>query len=278
MNFVNKALLPEPGNMKPLLITALLSCTLWGSRAQTKIKMEAQQQDSLAISQVLEESYFKGIYVGDVALLSTIYHPGTLLFGDVKGQPYAKNLPEYLDGVKNRQSPKDSGKPFKGEIISIKVINSIAMAEVKVTMYDFVYEEFLSFHKIDGKWLLVNKMISDTAGQSASREPAKTTAKENEARLVAYIEILPAFEKEVKEAMSVMVAETNKEEGCEQFVANIRNDSPLSIVVYETYKSNAAFELHKSSAHAKRFFEFVKGKIANDKIEVVPLTGLNSSK
>jgi hypothetical protein len=88
-----------------------------------------------------------------------------LLFGDVKGKPYAKNLPEYLDAVKNRQSPKDSGKPFKGEIHSIKVINSIAIAEVKVRMYDFVYEEFLSFHKINGKWFLVNKMMSDTADQ-----------------------------------------------------------------------------------------------------------------
>ena len=41
------------------------------------------------------------------------------------------------------------------------VINSIAIAEVKVKMYDFNYQEFLSFHKLDGKWLIVNKMISD---------------------------------------------------------------------------------------------------------------------
>jgi len=72
-------------------------------------------------------------------------------------------LAEYLDGVAHRQSPKDSGKPFKGEIISVKVVNSIAIAEVRVTMYDFIYHEFLSFHKMDGKWYLVNKMISDTA-------------------------------------------------------------------------------------------------------------------
>jgi len=71
-------------------------------------------------------------------------------------------LAAYLDGVQHRQSPKDSGKPFKGEILNIKVINTIAIAEVKVTMYDFIYEEFLSFHRINDKWLIVNKMISDT--------------------------------------------------------------------------------------------------------------------
>lgn len=151
--------------MKFLLLTAWLFCSWWGMRAQNNIIMQAQQQDSLAISQELEKTYFPGIYVGDVKLLQTIYHPGTLLFGDVKGQPYAKNLEQYLDGVGHRQSPKDSGKPFKGEVLEIRVVNSIAVAEVKVKMYDFNYHEFLSFHKIDGKWLIVNKMISDAAAQ-----------------------------------------------------------------------------------------------------------------
>ena len=123
--------------------------------------MENNNQDKIAITLALNEYYFKGIYEGKLDLLNRVYYEGTLLFGDVKGEPYFKTLDEYLHGVKNRQSPKDSGKPFKGEILSIKVVNSIAIAEVKVKMYDFNYHEFLSFHKIDGKWLLVNKMISD---------------------------------------------------------------------------------------------------------------------
>ena len=124
--------------------------------------MNNDKQDSTAIASALEDVYFKGIYEGSLDLLNQVYYTGTLLFGDVKGQPYAKTLAQYLDGVKNRQSPKDSGKPFKGEILSIKVVNSIAIAEVKVKMYDFNYHEFLSFHKLDGRWLIVNKMISDT--------------------------------------------------------------------------------------------------------------------
>jgi hypothetical protein len=146
--------------MKTLLLTAFLSCSMLVVRAQNSKKMETTQ-DSLAISQVLENSYFKGVYEGDINMLRPIYHPGTLLFGDVKGQPYAKTLDLYLDGVKNRVSVKDSGKPFKGTIISIDVVNSIAVAKVHVKMYDFNYDEFLSFHKIDNHWLIVNKMITD---------------------------------------------------------------------------------------------------------------------
>jgi len=147
--------------MRTLLLTAFLFCILLASKAQSTDKMETQKADSTAIAQSLEDYYFKGIYEGNVATLSNIFNTGTLLFGDVKGQPYAKTLDEYLDGVAHRQSPKDSGKPFKGDIISIKVVQSIGIAEVKVKMYEFNYHEFLSFHKINGKWLIVNKMISD---------------------------------------------------------------------------------------------------------------------
>jgi hypothetical protein len=147
--------------MKKFLLIAFLLCMLPGLKAQNLNKMEKNEKDSAAISRALEDYYFKGIYEGNLDLLNQVYNTGTLLFGDVKDQPYAKNLDQYLDGVKNRKSPKDSGKPFKGEIISIKIVNSIAIAEVKVKMYDFNYHEFLSFHKLNNKWLIVNKMISD---------------------------------------------------------------------------------------------------------------------
>jgi hypothetical protein len=123
--------------------------------------MENNGQERSKIEEILKNYYFKGIYEGDLNLLIQIYNKNTRLFGDVKNQPYSKTLHQYLDGVQSRQSPKDSGKPFKGEMLSVKVVNSIAIAEVKVKMYDFNYYEFLSFHKIDGKWAIVNKMISD---------------------------------------------------------------------------------------------------------------------
>jgi Putative lumazine-binding len=152
--------------MKLAAIVCYLFITLPASaqpRATNLRQMENYTADSTAIAKVLTDSYFKGIYTGDVELLKTVYFDGTLLFGDVKGQPYYKTLAQYLDGVKNRQSPKDSGKPFDAQIQGIGITNTIAVARVQVKMYDFVYAEFLSFHKFDGKWLIVNKMISDIA-------------------------------------------------------------------------------------------------------------------
>ncbi len=148
-------------NMKIFLLIAFLFSTLLASEAQNFTEMKNNRQDSLAITQAIENYYFKGIYEGNIETLANIFNPGTLLFGDINGQPYAKTLNQYLDGVKNRQSPKDSGKPFKGTIISVDVINSIAIDNVHVKMYEFNYDEFLSFHKIDNRWVIVNKMITD---------------------------------------------------------------------------------------------------------------------
>jgi len=95
--------------------------------------------------------------------------------------------------------------------------------------------------------------------------------------LLAYINILPGFENEVKQATIKLASETRKEPGSEQFLPYTRNDSPQSIVFYEIYQNDVAFQLHKTLSHATSFFEFVKGKIVDDKIEVVFLTGLKNT-
>ncbi|MDJ1479867.1 nuclear transport factor 2 family protein [Cytophagaceae bacterium YF14B1] len=122
--------------------------------------MITSHTETAVITETLE-NYFRSICEGDVNTLAKYFHKGTLLWGDVKGQPYARTLDQYLDGVENRLSPKDSGQPFLWNILSIDIINSIAMVKVHVKMYDFNYDEFLSFHKINNNWIIVSKMISD---------------------------------------------------------------------------------------------------------------------
>jgi hypothetical protein len=127
--------------------------------------LEARVEARAAIEQALTGQYFPGIYEGNVQLLRQVFHPGSLLFGDVNGQPYAKTLDQYLDGVAHRTSPQDSGQPYQTEIIWIDVINSIAVAHVRIKMYAFNYYDLLSFHRIDGRWLIVNKMLTHVESQ-----------------------------------------------------------------------------------------------------------------
>ena len=113
-----------------------------------------------AITAVINQ-YFKGIETGDTTLLGQTFHKDALLFGDINGTPYAKTRNEYLNGVANRVSPEKSGQPFEAEILSLDVINSIATAKLHVRMYSFNYYNFLTLHKTDGSWLIVNKTLTN---------------------------------------------------------------------------------------------------------------------
>src|SRR5688500_464969 len=88
-------------SMKKYLLIALLFGHWLTGKAQHETKMDTQKKDAQVIAQLLENYYFKGIYEGKLELLDQIYYKGTLLFGDVKGQPYFKTLEQYLDAVKN---------------------------------------------------------------------------------------------------------------------------------------------------------------------------------
>ncbi|UMQ42912.1 MULTISPECIES: nuclear transport factor 2 family protein [unclassified Chryseobacterium] len=123
--------------------------------------MKTYKTEEANIKNAIEQLYLKGIYEGNTELLKEIFHKDALLFGDIKGVPYYKTAIQYIEGVGSRVSPEKSGKDFKPTIISIDVINTIATAKLNVKMYDFNYYNFITFHKIDGKWLIVNKTLTD---------------------------------------------------------------------------------------------------------------------
>ncbi|MGH1517668.1 nuclear transport factor 2 family protein [Chryseobacterium sp. JK1] len=143
-----------------LIIAWLLSFPLSG-HAQNIKDMKTNPSPETEIRNVIEQYYFKGIYVGNTELLSKAFYKGALLFGDINGAPYFKTSQQYIEGVGNRVSPEKSGKDFKATIISIEVINSIAIAKLNVKMYDFNYYNFITFNHIDGKWLIVNKTLTN---------------------------------------------------------------------------------------------------------------------
>jgi hypothetical protein len=114
---------------------------------------------SKEIDDVIKQ-YFDGIYYGNVELLRKVFHPQALLSGDVKGQPYFKTVPEYLDIVKNRKSPHALGEPFQMTIRSIEQIGAIASARLFSPMLGFRYYDFLALTKTDDQWMIMNKLFT----------------------------------------------------------------------------------------------------------------------
>lgn len=121
--------------------------------------MNNYTDNTAAIAAVLS-NYFQGVFTGNIALLRKAFHPQALVVGDVYGKPYFKTLEEYLDGVKNRKSPQELNEIFRMEIVSVEIINSIAIAKARLPMFEFNYYDLLSLNKIEGEWRIINKLLT----------------------------------------------------------------------------------------------------------------------
>jgi len=107
------------------------------------------------------EDYFYGVYEGNLDKLRNAFHPQTTLYGDINGEPYLKTLEEYLEGVKNRKSPKEVGEDFKMKIINVDFFGNNAIAKLSVPILGFKYTDYVSLTKINGNWKIVNKLFTN---------------------------------------------------------------------------------------------------------------------
>jgi hypothetical protein len=105
-------------------------------------------------------NYFNGIYTGDVPLLRSVFHQEAIVGFDINGKTHFKTVNQYLEGVKNRKSPKELGEEFKMKILSLEIINNTAVAKVQVPIFEYNYYDLLSLIVVDGKWVISNKLAT----------------------------------------------------------------------------------------------------------------------
>ena len=116
--------------------------------------------DNINEIQNVIHNYFEGIFYGDVDKLESCFADAVILYGDIHGVPYKKNKADYLEGVRNRQSPKDLKEDFKMETVGMDIMGNIAMVKLHVPMLGFNYYDYLSLTKIDNNWKIVNKIFT----------------------------------------------------------------------------------------------------------------------
>lgn len=119
-----------------------------------------KQSDINKVTELVKD-YFRGIYEGEISLLKQVFDPRIVIFGDVNGQPYEKDLESYLTGLANRQSPKELGETFAMQITGIELMGSIGLVRASVPMLGFHYHDLLSVVKKDGQWKIVHKSFAN---------------------------------------------------------------------------------------------------------------------
>lgn len=114
------------------------------------------------------QTYFDGLYEGDTAKLSTVFHPSASLFIEENGKLLVTPVPEWLKRVAGRPSPVSQNLPRKDLILMIDRTGPVnALVKVRCQVAPKVYEDYLSLIKIDGRWQVVAKSYCQAAPLSS---------------------------------------------------------------------------------------------------------------
>lgn len=118
------------------------------------------EENCIQIQKVIE-NYFYGVFDGNIEKLRKVFHPKALLIGDINGESYFKTLAEYLEGVKDRKSPKELNESFNMKIISLEILGNNAIAKLNVPIFGYNYYDLMSLSKINDNWVIVNKLFTN---------------------------------------------------------------------------------------------------------------------
>jgi hypothetical protein len=102
--------------------------------------------------------YFDLMYDCDIANFADVFSPAAQLHGYRDGTMVCWPAAEYKAILKARQSPLSLGSPRQDSILLTDIASpSHAFAKVEVRIHAGIYHDYLTFHKIDGRWLITSK-------------------------------------------------------------------------------------------------------------------------
>ncbi len=104
------------------------------------------------------EKYFDLMYDCDVANFDQVFARTSQLHGFRDGQMNCWPAAQYKEVLAGRTSPKAHGAPRESQVMMLDFSSPTqALAKVRVRIGDMVFVDYLSYHKIDGQWLVTSK-------------------------------------------------------------------------------------------------------------------------
>ena len=104
------------------------------------------------------QRYFNLMYDCDVSHFDHVFASTAQLHGLREGQMNCWPAAQYKQVLAGRTSPKTLGAPRDEQILLLDFSSaSQALAKVRVQINDMVFVDYLSYHKIEGRWLVTSK-------------------------------------------------------------------------------------------------------------------------
>lgn len=105
-------------------------------------------------------TYLDGLYEGDVEKLGSVFHPTSALTQSLDGELKIVPREEWFAAVRNRPAPQAAGLERDDHILAIDLVGpGMALVKVKCQMPPRYFTDLLSFLKVEGKWVVAQKVF-----------------------------------------------------------------------------------------------------------------------
>lgn len=105
------------------------------------------------------ELYFDALYLCDIGMLSTVFHPAAHLFDADEGRIFVDPIASYKDTILRRTSPASQAAPREDDVIFADLLSdTAATAKVRVRIHDNRFVDHLMFAFDGTRWRIVAKL------------------------------------------------------------------------------------------------------------------------
>jgi Putative lumazine-binding len=128
---------------------------IWLSTLQRKITMPKTETGELTDAVQL---YLDLMYDCDVGKFDKVFAATSQLHGFREGRMTCWPAAQYKEVLAARKSPRALGAPREEQVLLLDFTSPTqALAKVRVRIHDMVFVDYLSYHKVDGRWLITSK-------------------------------------------------------------------------------------------------------------------------
>jgi Putative lumazine-binding len=115
------------------------------------------QTNTASLIQAVQR-YFDLMYDSDTSRFDRVFRATAQLHGFREGQMSMWHAQKFKEVIAGRPSPKSTNAPRQEEILLLDLASPTqALVKVRVRIGAIVFVDYLTYHRIDGEWLITSK-------------------------------------------------------------------------------------------------------------------------